>query len=116
MCLTFGCHCRAGVAILLHGSLIHPRPVGRARHEEERAMPSLGWQELVIVLIIVIIIFGAGKLPEIGGAMGKSIKEFKRASDDETEALTNQSTTSTSTRREDGPKVVETREVRADEI
>ena len=41
-------------------------------------MPSLGWQELMIVLVIVIIIFGAGKLPEIGGAMGKSIKEFKK--------------------------------------
>jgi sec-independent protein translocase protein TatA len=80
-------------------------------------MPSLGWQELVIVLIIVIIIFGAGKLPEIGGAMGKSIKEFKRASDDENaDALPNQSTTNTATRRDDGPKVVETREVRADEI
>lgn len=79
-------------------------------------MPSLGWQELVIVLIIVIIIFGAGKLPEIGGAMGKSIKEFKRASDEETDALPNQTTTNTTTRREDGPKVVETREVRADEI
>ncbi len=45
-------------------------------------MPSLGWQELIIVLIIVVIIFGAGKLPEIGGAMGKSIKEFKKESED----------------------------------
>ena len=44
-------------------------------------MPSLGWQELIIVLIIVVIIFGAGKLPEIGGAMGKSIKEFKKEAD-----------------------------------
>ncbi len=79
-------------------------------------MAGLGWQELLIVLVIVVIIFGAGKLPEIGGALGKSIKEFKRASDDETDALPNQSTTNTSTRRDDGPKVVETREVRADEI
>src|SRR5262249_14610755 len=94
----------------------HPRPVGRARHEEERAMPSLGWQELMIVLVIVIIIFGAGKLPEIGGAMGKSIKEFKKASDeDETGALPKDSTTTT-TRRDEGVKVVESREVRADEI
>ena len=80
-------------------------------------MPSLGWQELMIVLVIVIIIFGAGKLPEIGGAMGKSIKEFKKASDDdETGALPKDSMTSTSTRRDEGVKVVETREVRADEI
>ena len=45
-------------------------------------MPSLGWQELIIVLIIVVIIFGAGKLPEIGGAMGKSIKEFKKEAEE----------------------------------
>jgi TatA/E family protein of Tat protein translocase len=44
-------------------------------------MPDLGWQELIIILIIVVIIFGAGKLPEIGGAMGKSIKEFKKEVD-----------------------------------
>lgn len=40
-------------------------------------MPSLGWQELLLILVIVIIIFGVGKLPEIGGAMGKGIKEFR---------------------------------------
>ena len=75
-------------------------------------MPSLGWQELVIVLVIVIIIFGAGKLPEIGGAMGKSIKEFKKASEEEPGALPKDTTA----RRDEGVKVVETREVRADEI
>lgn len=76
-------------------------------------MPSLGWQELVIVLIIVVIIFGAGKLPEIGGALGKSIKEFKSASSDENAgSLPKESTSS----RAEGVKVVETREVRADEI
>ncbi len=47
-------------------------------------MPSLGWQELVIILVIVIIIFGVGKLPEIGGALGKGIREFRtNAADDE---------------------------------
>lgn len=50
-------------------------------------MPSLGWQELVIVLIIVVIIFGAGKLPEIGGALGKSIKEFKDSSEGPSDQL-----------------------------
>ena len=40
-------------------------------------MIGLGWQELAIVLVIVVIVFGAGKLPEIGGALGKGIKEFK---------------------------------------
>jgi sec-independent protein translocase protein TatA len=50
-------------------------------------MPSLGWQELLLILVIVIIIFGVGKLPEIGGAMGKGIKEFRaNATDDENAA------------------------------
>ena len=79
-------------------------------------MAGLGWQELTIILVIVIIIFGAGKLPEIGGALGKGIKEFKHestAADDEKLAAT--STTQTTARAEE-PKVVETREMRPDEI
>ncbi len=43
-------------------------------------MFGLGFPELVIILVIVILIFGAGKLPEIGGALGKTIKGFKKAS------------------------------------
>jgi sec-independent protein translocase protein TatA len=42
-------------------------------------MFGIGVPELVIILVIVLIIFGAGKLPEIGGAIGKSIKNFKKA-------------------------------------
>ena len=52
-------------------------------------MPDLGWQELIIILIIVVIIFGAGKLPEIGGAMGKSIKEFKKATREVSDEISN---------------------------
>jgi sec-independent protein translocase protein TatA len=40
-------------------------------------MPSIGGQELIVIFLIVMIIFGAGRLPEIGGAFGKSIKEFR---------------------------------------
>ncbi len=40
----------------------------------------LGAPELIIVLVIVIIIFGVGRLPEIGGAVGKAIREFREAS------------------------------------
>jgi sec-independent protein translocase protein TatA len=40
---------------------------------------SIGLPELLIVLVIIIIIFGVGKLPEIGGALGKGIREFRRA-------------------------------------
>jgi sec-independent protein translocase protein TatA len=46
-------------------------------------MAGLGWQELVLILLIVVIIFGAGKLPEIGGAVGRGIKEFRTATTDE---------------------------------
>ena len=40
----------------------------------------LGWQELIILLIIVLIVFGPRKLPEVAEAFGKSIQKFKRAS------------------------------------
>jgi sec-independent protein translocase protein TatA len=40
---------------------------------------GLGIPELIIIMVIVLLIFGAGKLPEVGGAMGKAIKGFKKA-------------------------------------
>lgn len=40
-------------------------------------MPNLGIWEWVIILTIVIILFGVGKLPQIGGALGQSIREFR---------------------------------------
>lgn len=43
-------------------------------------MMGLGWQELAIILVIVVIIFGAGKLPEIGSGLGKGIRGFKEES------------------------------------
>lgn len=43
-------------------------------------MFGLGIWELVLILVIVVIIFGVGRLPELGGALGKSIKSFKKAS------------------------------------
>ena len=45
----------------------------------------LGPTELIIVLVIVMRVFGVGKLPQIGGAMGKAIKEFKSSSDENAE-------------------------------
>ncbi|MEN6480164.1 MAG: twin-arginine translocase TatA/TatE family subunit [Anaerolineales bacterium] len=42
-------------------------------------MKAPGIWELVIILVIVIIIFGVGKLPELGGALGKGIREFRQA-------------------------------------
>lgn len=45
----------------------------------------LGVPELLIIALIVILVFGVGRLPEVGGAVGKSIREFRKATkDDET--------------------------------
>jgi sec-independent protein translocase protein TatA len=46
-------------------------------------MGGIGVPELAIVLVIIVIIFGVGKLPEIGGALGKGIREFKTESTSE---------------------------------
>lgn len=43
---------------------------------------GLGMPELIIILVIILIIFGAGKLPEIGAGLGKGIKNFKKATKD----------------------------------
>ncbi len=40
---------------------------------------SFGWMELLLILIIVLIIFGAGKLPQLGEGLGKAIKGFKKS-------------------------------------
>lgn len=40
---------------------------------------SFGWMELLLILIIVMIIFGAGKLPQLGEGLGKAIKGFKKS-------------------------------------
>lgn len=43
-------------------------------------MFGFGMPELIVVLVIVLVVFGANRLPEIGGAIGKSIRNFKKAS------------------------------------
>ena len=43
-------------------------------------MYGIGMQELLLILVIVVLIFGSKKLPEIGGGLGKAIRNFKRAS------------------------------------
>jgi len=48
---------------------------GRCR----KPMFGIGMPEMIVILIIVLIIFGAGKLPEIGSGLGRGIKNFKKA-------------------------------------
>ena len=49
-------------------------------------MPNISPIHLVIVLIIALIVIGPGKLPEVGAALGKSIKEFRKAASDITDS------------------------------
>ncbi|HOV89158.1 MAG TPA: twin-arginine translocase TatA/TatE family subunit [Syntrophorhabdaceae bacterium] len=42
-------------------------------------MFGLGMPELIVIMVIVLIIFGAGKLADVGGALGKGIKNFKKS-------------------------------------
>jgi sec-independent protein translocase protein TatA len=49
-------------------------------------MPSFGPGELIIILVIALLIIGPGKLPDVGSALGKSIREFRKASTDVQEA------------------------------
>jgi len=47
--------------------------------QEFAMIGGIGMPELIIILVIILIIFGAGKLPEIGAGIGKGIKNFKKA-------------------------------------
>jgi sec-independent protein translocase protein TatA len=62
-------------------------------------MFGLGYQELLIILVIVLILFGANRLPELARSLGSSVKEFKKGVNEvKTEDVT-------ATRKEDEKKV-----------
>lgn len=45
-------------------------------------MFGIGMSELLVILVIVLVVFGAGKLPEIGSGLGKGIRNFKKGTQD----------------------------------
>ena len=49
-------------------------------------MPNIGPGELILILVIALVIIGPGRLPDVGSALGKSIREFRKASSDLSEA------------------------------
>jgi TatA/E family protein of Tat protein translocase len=55
--------------------------------EQPATMPNLGAPELIIILVIALLILGPGKLPEVGASLGKTIREFRKASADVQEAV-----------------------------
>ena len=75
-------------------------------------MAGLGWQELVIVLVIIMIIFGAGKLPAVAKSLGQGVKEFREEAQAPVEPASSTGSTTETTQRsdEDGVRVVTTEE------
>lgn len=51
-------------------------------------LPNIGPVELIIILVIALLILGPGKLPEVGAAFGKTIREFRKASTEVQDATT----------------------------
>jgi sec-independent protein translocase protein TatA len=79
-------------------------------------MFGLGWQELVIVLVIIMIIFGAGKLPEVAKSLGQGVKEFKQEANTPTDSLAAASATGEGFDATASAQTSERAKVRADEI
>ncbi len=67
-------------------------------------MFGLGVPELVLILIIGLVIFGPGRLPDIGKALGKSIKEFKSANNEKDDARAEINVTEEAKKLENGEK------------
>ena len=62
-----------------------PRTVcGRVRQNKRESyfMPSIGTGEMVVILVVILLLFGAKRIPEIARALGKASHEFKKAKDE----------------------------------
>ena len=56
---------------------------------------SLGWPEIVLILLVVLLLFGANRIPEIARSLGKATREFKKARDEFADELKNADRTET---------------------
>lgn len=79
-------------------------------------MMGLGWQELVIVLVIIMIIFGAGKLPEVVKSLGQGVKEFKAEANAPTDSLAAATSAGSADAFDNVVPSTDRTKVRADEI
>ena len=53
-------------------------------------MDNLGFTEIMLIMVVVLLLFGAKRLPEVGASIGKGIREFKRSLSDTQDAITGQ--------------------------
>ncbi len=65
-------------------------------------LPNIGMPELLVVLLIILLVFGAKRLPEMGASMGKGIREFKKSIKEVQETI-DESDDSATPRRIDAP-------------
>jgi sec-independent protein translocase protein TatA len=69
-------------------------------------MPKLGMPEIILILVIILIFFGVGKLPQVGESVGKAIRSFKKAQsgDEEEEEKTTASAKSSAGKNSNSKK------------
>tara|TARA_Y100000590_G_scaffold353218_1_gene406052 strand:+ start:426 stop:647 length:222 start_codon:yes stop_codon:yes gene_type:complete len=66
---------------------------------------GLGWQELLIVLVILALLFGASRVADLGGALGRGIREFRtEAKSDDSDESSGEGSESETTDKSDSPK------------
>lgn len=71
--------------------------------ESDMRIGPFGIPEIIIILLVVMLIFGAKRLPEIGTSLGKSIRTFKSAVTGEDDARDDEAANTTSSSRDDAP-------------
>ena len=71
---------------------------------------NLGFPELVIIMVVILLVFGAKRIPEIAGSMGKGIREFKKNINDATREVTSD-TSADNQNRLTGPEIERQRTV-----